>query len=58
MLYDPRHMLEAITLLKEETSNNKIPAWYKWLDRALALVVYVFMGYIYISVFLWLINAG
>tara|TARA_R110000772_G_C13169822_1_gene426913 strand:- start:513 stop:689 length:177 start_codon:yes stop_codon:yes gene_type:complete len=52
-----RHMLEAITFLKEVKSTNKIPLWYTWLDRVLALAFYLFMGYAYLSLFLWLTSA-
>ena len=57
MIQEARHMIEAITLMKEEKSNLKIPMWYVWLDRVLALGFYVLMGYVYLSLFLWLISA-
>ncbi len=50
-------MIEAITLLRDQQSELKIPVWYKWLDRGLALALYLIMGYAYLSVFLWLSNA-
>ena len=50
-------MLEGITLLRAVKSTNKIPAWYKWLDRCLAISFYALMGYVYLNCFLWLISA-
>ena len=47
-------MLEAITLLKEDDEIKGIPTWYKLLDCTLALGFYILMGYIYISIIIWL----
>ena len=49
-----RHILEAITLLKENGKIKGIPKWYRWLDRFLALCLYLAMGYIYITFIIWL----
>tara|TARA_R110002167_G_scaffold78666_3_gene217474 strand:+ start:4169 stop:4345 length:177 start_codon:yes stop_codon:yes gene_type:complete len=57
MKKEARQMIEAITLLRDQQSELKIPVWYKWLDRGLALALYLIMGYAYLSVFLWLSNA-
>jgi len=56
MEQEARHMIEAITLMKEDKSNLKVPVWYIWLDRVLALGFYVIMGYVYLSIVLWLIS--
>ena len=50
-------MVEAITFMKEEQTNLKVPTWYIWLDRVLALAFYLLMGYVYLSIVLWLISA-
>tara|TARA_R110002074_G_scaffold139013_6_gene284466 strand:- start:653 stop:829 length:177 start_codon:yes stop_codon:yes gene_type:complete len=57
MEQEARHMVEAITFMKEEQTNLKVPTWYIWLDRVLALAFYLLMGYVYLSIVLWLISA-